>query len=212
MNIIILIAHFSSISVIVPLILAIIQWRRLPVSISSIRWLLISASIIDLLSFIFSKYSIPNHSLGNVYLLIQFSILLYMFSLQFDRTVFFKAAYVAFIIFYFVNLIFFQSFFTFNTNSNVAACLILITVSIMFFYKLLSELKVSNIHRLPILWIAFATLFYYSGNLFLFLASRYLEQSRESYAILWTIHNILNLTKNVLFGIALWQNYKAVRS
>lgn len=213
MDVALFIAHLSSFSVIIPLVLAIIQWKKLPADISILRWLLVTSLITDIVSFILSQVlSIRNHVVGDIYMFIQFSLLLYIFSLQFDRKAILKIAYIALIGFYLIGLFFLENYTASTVNSNAAASLIIIVVSILFFYKLLNELKIVNIHRLPILWISFATLFYYSGNLFLFLAGNYLQQVPESYKLMWILHNILNFAKNILLAVALWQSYRMMKS
>lgn len=212
MDILLLIAHFSSVSILIPLVFAIIQWRRLPADIQALRWLLIICTITEFFSFFSASLAIPNQVVGDVYMFLQFALLLYIFSLQFDRKPVLKIAYVSIVVFYLIGLILAHSYEVSASNLNAITSLIIIVVSIIFFYKLLNELKVVYIHRLPILWIAFAVLLYYSGNLFIFLATPYLEKVPESYKIFWTAHNTLNVIKNTLFSIALWQSYKTMKS
>lgn len=149
---------------------------------------------------------------GDVFMFIQFSILLYIFSLQFSRKKVFIIFYGAVTLFYLFCLVYPDHVPQLLITSNAIDGLILIGVSVAIFYKLLNELKVVHIHRLPILWIAFATLFYYSGGLFVFLSSNYLEVDTKSLSYLWMVPNILNFIKNTLFAIALWQNYRLVKS
>jgi hypothetical protein len=145
---------------------------------------------------------------------LHFITLLYIFSRQFTRKIFFVTAGVLVALFYTAGFFAGTSFATpiiALSRSSAIDGLVLITVCIAFFYKLLNELKIANIHRLPILWIAFATLFYYSGNLFVFLASNYLETYVDSSLLIWKLHNILNVTKNMLFAIGLLQSYRTIK-
>lgn len=208
-----LIAYVCSLSVLLPLVLATIQWRKLPIEISPLRWLLVIAPIADISMLTLSRvFKARNLMVGDIFMFIQFSILLYIFSRQFSRKVPFIIFYAGVVIFYIVCFVWPDSVPPLLIGSSAVDGLILIGISITIFYKLLSELKVMHIHRLPILWIAFATLFYYSGSLFVFLSSNYLEGDREALSYLWMVPNVLNLIKNVLFAIALWQNYKLVKS
>lgn len=153
-----------------------------------------------------------NLVVGMVYLFIQFVLLLFIFSLQFDDKEFWKRVFWISVILYLAGLVILKSSGESLVYLEAIANLVMIIVPLTFFYKLLSELKVINIHRLPILWICFATLFYYSGNLFLFLARDLLARVPESYGLSWILHNILNVTKNILFAVALWQNYRTMKS
>lgn len=208
MDTFLLAAYLSSASVLIPLVLAILQWRRLPVDIAPFRWLLVACVITELLSFLTSRvFSIPNLYLGDAYMFLQFSVLFYIFNQHFGRKKLFGITYVILIVFYFIDFLLFKNF----SLATAIASLVLIIVSIAFFYKLLNELKVYDIHRQPILWISFATLFYYSGTLFIFLARNYLEGVPDSYLMIWMAHNIINIVKNVLFSVALWLNYRTMR-
>jgi|JI10StandDraft_1071094.scaffolds.fasta_scaffold656717_2 hypothetical protein len=213
MSITTLISHISATSVLVPIILAGIQWKRLSGELSLLRWILIASFLADVLSLILIKNSISPTPLGNAYLLIQFSLLIYMFSHSKKKKFILATIYSIYLIFYIINLVFFQSFFEFNTHSIVVSSLILMFISTHYLYKLLNELPIVYIDKLPMLWVAFAVLFYYSGTFFLFLANNYLlKVFEDDYALLWTLHNLLNVTKNLLFAVALWQSYRAMKS
>lgn len=207
-----LFAHFSSLSVLVPLSISFMQWRRLSFQLKIITWVLIFSLLIDGISFIFIHYSITTFLLFNILCFIQLSLFLYAFSLLYNKKWFFKLVYSLFVIFYFINFCWIDGPFVFNSN-NVASSLILIILSIRYLYTLLSELRELHIYRLPMLWIAYGILAYCSGTLFLLLATNYLLTSlKESYGTLWILNNMLNITQNMLFAIGLWQNYRTVKS
>jgi hypothetical protein len=212
MKIPLLIAYLSSLSVIIPLVLAILQWRKLPADIAALRWLLLAALIGD--GIMLSMYLLGKRNLvvGDIFMFIQFTILFYVFSQQFNNKLLLKTAYGTVLLFYLATLLFHESIPDSLIGSNGVDGILLIIVSIVLFYKLLSELKILNIHRLPILWIAFATLFYYSGGLFVFLSAGYLEGDTQALAWIWTVPNVLNIIKNLLFAIGLWQSYRTFRA
>lgn len=199
-------------SILIPLSLAILQWRRLPKDIALLRALLICTALCDIAMLMLGLvFSLPNLFVGNVYMFIQFGLLLYIFSRQFQSGKSLNAIFGTLVLLYGIGLISSRNQTDLTSIVNALSSLVLIVVSIMFFYKLLNELKFEKIHRQPIVWIAFATLFYYSGNLFIFLAFNYLIET-GSLINMWSLHNILNITKNILFAVALWQNYRVVRS
>lgn len=204
--------YISIFSVLIPLSLAIVQWKKIPREIATLRWLLIAGLILDITQRTLGILKQRNEWPGDIFMFIQFTILLYIFSQQFDRNTIFKIIYSVAISFCAMIILFVDGAAALIRSSALDG-LVLIIVSIAFFYKLLNELKVVNIHRLPILWIAFATLFYYSGNFFVFLARSYMEQDLETFSFFWTwVHNSLNIIKNILFAIALWQSYRTLNS
>lgn len=209
-----LIAYITISTIFVPLGLAIIQWKKISPDIAALRWLLIASLVFDLVMVIMALQGINNLGVGDVFMFIHFITLLYIFSRQFTGKIFFVTAGLMVALFYTAGFFAGTSFaipIIALSRSSAIDGLVLITVCIAFFYKLLNELKIVNIHRLPILWIAFATLFYYSGNLFVFLASNYLETDVDSALLIWNLHNILSVIKNLLFAVALWQSYRTVR-
>lgn len=210
-----LIAYISISTVLVPILVAIVQWNKIPKEIAALRWLLIASIIFDLIMLKMSSLGMNNLAVGDVFMFIQFIILLYIFSRQFARQILFIAAGLIVALFYAVGLFtddFIAPPVVALIRSGAVESLFMITASVALFYKLLNELKIVNIHRLPILWISFATLFYYSGNLFVFLTSGYLEDYPDTLILTWMFHNVLNVTKNMLFAVALWQSYRTVRA
>lgn len=212
MSILLISVYLSILSVLIPLSLAVLQWKKIPREITELRWLLVAGLVFDIIGRTLGMLSINNLWVGDAFMFIQFTVLLYIFSKQFSAKTPFVITYATIVCFYIVSLFFLSSAMRSLVRSNAVDGLVLIVVSILFFFKLLSELKVINIHRLPVLWISFATLFYYSGNLFVFLAATYLETDQHYLRVFWILHNVLNIIKNILFAIGLWQSYKLVRS
>ena len=205
MNLPILIAYLSVGSILIPLGIFIFKRFRIVMDLAPLIVLLIVSLICDLSSWIFFEFSYP---LVNFYLLAQFSVLYYLFFRHLKRPSILKWIFIFFCCFYIVNISFFQGPFQFNSVSNAFASIILMGLSLYYLFTLLKELPTVTIHLLPILWISFAALAYYGGNFFLFLFSNYLTSGiGESLMILWVLHNILNIIKNILFAIALWQAY-----
>ena len=208
MNLPILIAYLSLGSVLIPLGIFIFKRCRIVKGLAPLIVLLIVSLVCDLSSWILDRYSVNNYLLVNFYLFAQFSILYYLFFKHLKRPSILKWIFIFFCCFYITNISFFQGPFQFNSVSNAFASIILMGLSLYYLFTLLKELPTVTIHLLPILWISFAALAYYGGNFFLFLFSNYLTSGiGESLMILWVLHNILNIIKNILFAIALWQAY-----
>lgn len=213
MGITLFISYVSLASILCPLWVAVIQWSKLPKEISPLRWILIVSLLSDVLSLIVIRFSMSSYPLGNIYLFIQFTVLFYILSFRIKNKISLVVVYGLYVLFYSINVILFQSFFEFNTNSIVVSSLILIFLSTNYLYRLLSELPTVYVHKLPMLWLTFAVLIYYAGTLFLFLANNYLVRVLgDSHSMIWILHNILNISKNILFAVALWQSYRTTKS
>jgi len=209
----IIIAHLSFGSVFVPLGVALIHWRSLESELKFLRLILLVSLLCDALSIVFVTYSINTHLIGNIYLLLQFSFLYKILTDQLQRRKYLITIYLTFVAFYIANMAFYQGPFKFNSVSNVAASFILMALSLQYLYHLMAKLPIMHIHRLPMLWISFAVLGYYAGTFFLFLISNYLvEGAPASHRMMWMLHNVLNIVKNMLFAIAIWQSYRTTHS
>lgn len=208
-----LIAYTSIGSVLIPISVVLAHGKNMPRELRPLLWILITSLLCDLASIVLSRYSINTFLILNIYWFIQTSLLTWMYRKYFHRKQLVNFIYFFFVAFYLINILFFQGPWVLNSISNVLASLILILFCMYYFYRLLNDLPTVHIHSLPMLWISFAVLVYYAGNFFLFLASNYLiEDAREMHRMAWILHNLLNITKNILFAVALWQSYRKVKS
>jgi hypothetical protein len=207
-----LIAYSSIASVLVPLGIAILHGKTMPKEFKPLYLTLVISLTCDISAFFLVRYSINTHWIGNIYLAAQFSLLVLIFRKQFHLKRTIDIIFAFFILFFVVNISFFQGPLTFNSVSNVVASLVLIGFCLFYFYRLLNDLPIIHIHQLPMLWISFAVLTYYGGNFFLFLVKNYLTYGDAgSHKLMWILHNLLNIIKNILFAVALWQSYRQAR-
>src|SRR5688572_14322987 len=208
-----LIAYSSIGSVFIPLTIAAAHWKKMWNEWKPICLILIIALAADLLSLVFVQFKVNTYLIVNIFLIAQFSLLIINFRKQLRNPRVANIILVLFILFSIINISFFQGPLVFNSVSNVVACLILIAFCLFYFYKLLNDLPIVHIQHLPMLWISFGVLTYYGGNFFLFLVKNYLTYGDTGHhKVMWILHNLLNITKNILFAIALWQSYRKVKS
>ena len=86
-------------------------------------------------------------------------------------------------------------------------CFIFTSYCLFLFYYVLKNLVFDNLLSSPIFWINTGILFYFSGNLIIFIFSEYIANHRSpSYILLWkSIHTFFNVSMNFLFGIGFWK-------
>jgi hypothetical protein len=213
MSYIIFIAILSVGSVLLPLTLAGLQWKKLSGELFALKWLLIASLLSDVLMFFAGVYFKNSYPVGNVFLIFQFSFFLYIFSLYRKRKDVVLIIWITYLTYYVLDVIFIENFFRVVPYASAIASFILILFSFQYLYKLLSELPTLHIQRLPMLWVTFSILLYSGGTLFIFLANNYLLTTHTDWQHgMWVLHNIFNILKNILFAIALWRNYKMVKS
>ncbi len=208
MKIEIIISGVSLSSGLVPLLIGLFQIRILSHDLRLVILTLSLSLLADLLLLFLWNLSINNWWIANIFLLFQVFLLYKYFSETYPNKLFTITAYL-FLLFALINFIFIQGPFSFNSYSDYAGAIILLLYSLYSLYRLLKELPVENIHQLPLLWISFGVLVYYAGTLFLFLFNNYmLTYYLKTHPSVWILHNILNVIKNLLFAVALWQPYR----
>ncbi len=205
------IAYISFLSALVPIVLGIIQLKGLGFQLKILISICIVAITSDLLALLLLKNSINNWPVLNIFLVIQITLFLIFLdvNLKIKR---FKYFLIIFLLFAVFNFLFIQSYSAFNSYSSYIGAVLLTTLCLIYLYRLLRDLLTIDIYRFPQLWIVFSILIYYGGTLFLFLFNNYLlSLSIVSHKAIWILHNSLNILKNLLFALALWQHYRNVR-
>ena len=105
-------------------------------------------------------------------------------------------------------MLFFQPLIVFPSSILFLECITLILISLLYYKRLLDEMKVEQLTRSSIFWVVNAIFFYFSINLFMYLLSNYLET--EVYQIAWVIiHNLNYLLRNILFTLGIWYSRKS---
>ena len=208
-----IVSYVSMGSILIPLGFAMVHGKAMPVEFRPLYLTLILSFVCDVLAYLLARNGINTHWIGNIYLATQFSLLTLVFRTQFRKRILVDIVLFSFLIFFITNISFFQGPLVFNSVSNVVAGLVLIAFCLFYFYRLLNDLPAVHVQQLPMLWISFAVLTYYGGNFFLFLVKNYLTYGDAgSHKVMWILHNLLNVIKNILFAIALWQSYRKVKS
>ncbi len=150
---------------------------------------------------------INTYPINNLFSLAQSIMLLFIYREAFSwprKPVFFAAG--IYTILFLLNYFLIQTPYKLNSYSYTISGLMLLVASLLYFRFLLKNLPEPFVHRSPLIWINIAVLIYFGGNLFLFMLYNYFVSA------IWILHNILNITKNVLFFIAIWQSQRKINS
>jgi hypothetical protein len=85
--------------------------------------------------------------------------------------------------------------------------IVLTGYSLFLFYYILKHLIYVNLLKEPVFWINTAVLFYFSGDLVLFVFKDYIvTHYSERYDLFWAItHTFFNVLMNVFFSIGFWK-------
>lgn len=204
-----LFAYFSSLSAFLPLLLGLTHSKRIPSNLKCIVWLSAASVFADALSLLLLNRDISNWFIVDLFFIVQFSLLYTCFRSSLSNR-YLEISFWLFFVFAIVNYAFLEQQNTFNTTTAYVGGIFLMSVALFYLQKLLRENVRESVTNLPLLWISYGILTYYSGTLFLFLFNNYLVMHYpQSHYFIWMLHNILNIAKNVFFSVALWKSYKA---
>jgi len=202
-------------TILIPLIIFCLDLNRQP---NEIRWLavlLLYAFFCDLLGpILFFNGSNPNYA-STLYWLFSTILLsgFFMRILQIRSAgPFFISLNILYLIFAFSNALWIQKSML-NTYTVIAQSIIVLALSIRYFYKLLKELPTQQLHKLPLFWIVSAFFFTYAGKLVVYTVTHYLTHFEDDdLRIIWTFHNFLTIIVNLLIGYGAWINHKQLKS
>jgi hypothetical protein len=205
---ILLFGHISSTSALIPFLIGIFSLKDHSSESKLILSLILFSILSDIIALTILKFGITTWPIFNLYYLIQFVLLSKVYILVlYPKGI--NMVLISFIVISILNMVFIQGPFLFNTYTTYIGGLILITYALLYLHKLMREIPVEKIENLPMLWITFAVLTYFGGTSILFLFNNYMIANQpENHQIIWLLHNVLNILKNILFAIALWKDLK----
>ncbi len=115
---------------------------------------------------------------------------------------------ISFIIFAIINAFFIQNLYEFNTYASGIEGILVIGLSLLCFYKMLIELDTRTPTKQPTFWINSGFLFYFAGNLFVFILSNFIKGDNYLLSLAWGMHAFLMLVLHIFIGIGLWHSHR----
>lgn len=100
-----------------------------------------------------------------------------------------------------------QPFDTFNDYARTLESIVIIALALLFFYRILVEMKIVRLEQSPVFWVNAGLLLYFSGGSLLFsLSNMMLRVDATKTIYLWGIHGMFYLVLYLLITIALWKD------
>jgi hypothetical protein len=184
------------------------HWKTLDIKLRGMVVLFFASVVADVLSLLLIRIKVTNLPVGNLYIIIQYIIIFGILDHAKARPAL-RLLFACCLLFSLGNFAFIQTAFSFNSYTFYATAITLMVAAIAYLAYLLTELPSERIQSFPMFWIAFGTLAYYSGTMFLFLFNNQLvEHFPQTHQRLWVVHNTLGILKNVFFFLSLWVNYR----
>ncbi len=195
--------YISVSSVLLPAIIGLVKFSNLSKILKTLGIFLFIVIPIEGTATYLALNNMNNLTLLHGYTIIEFTFLSAMFYQSFDHKSLRKstlALIVAFSAFAIVNAFFIQGIDQLNSYSRGTECVLIILMSLAYFYEIFKGMKILRLEQHPMFWVTTGALLYFSGNLLLFLFYR-----SDMWAI---IHSVLNIILNVCFAIAILKDAK----
>jgi len=167
-------------------------------------WFTVLNLLTEIITFLLSRYTINNHWVLHIYDLLEYCILILMFSRwQPERRIsdFLKLSMPVFVIFWIVSKFTIESLSGLSNYVHPAACLIFIIVSILTLYQLVKS-ELSKLVKVPRYWIVSGVLLFFAGSIMFYLLENEFASLRYDDAILiMKVHWSVGALVNVIYSI-----------
>ena len=169
---------------------------------------LILVVVAQLISHFTKIYGIKNLPLLHIYTVIEFSWITWFYHIAMPTYLPRKVAVGTIVLFTtaaLLNTIYLQPVTQFNTYARTLASIIVITYALIYFYKVISEVQITNLEKDPIFWINTGFLIYFSGSTLLFVFSNFILPFKTSLNIyVWALHAIFNILLYLIQSVGIW--------
>ncbi len=168
-------------------------------------WVILLYLVASFLTDIFIEFKFDRFYCCSFFTWVEYGIFSYFFYLTFN-TPSFKRLVAWLFPFFTVVLIYcvindYKSTNNFDYLSSSFESILLIIISILFFYEQITNPEVAFLYSSKTFWIICAILIYMSATLFLFISSSLPSESMANNPF-WLINTVATIIKNLLFGIA----------
>jgi hypothetical protein len=191
---------FSSISGLFPVVAFVYNFKQLDKIFKIIAAFFITASLFDIMLWLLPAWGIGDNAPAvHVFVMINIAFFGVIYYVAFFDQRLKRLTIVLCAIAFLVAVYFTKNINVYPSESNTASCIIFITLSLIFFFQLLSRQEFVHIEKQGLFWFNAGVLFYFSVNVFLFmLFNKIPKAEQESYFI---IHSITNIIANLLYTI-----------
>jgi hypothetical protein len=205
--------YFSAFFVVIPVVLGFISKIQKQKSLIFIFYLQCITFFIEIINSLLAYNNNNSMMIVNLFTLIEFFFILWFFKSFFDK--FFRPFFHVFLFFFFLLFIIYTGFVSNDIkiidNLSVSIeSIILIIYSLFSFYIIMKKMIYENLLSTPFFWINSAILIYFSGNLFFFAFSNYLQKHSDQslFLQLYIIHSIFNILYYITLSIGFWKARK----
>jgi hypothetical protein len=205
MSITLILVYLSIVSGILPLLAALYNYRQLDSVLKLFTLLCLVSLSFDVLEYISTKLGVRNNCpLFHLYVLLAVLFFTVIYYRAFYESIFKTIALILgglALVAVICNAIFIEHIWVYPSISNTVSCLLMIILSLTYFFQLLTRQEFVHIDKQALFWINTGVLFYFSINIFLFMLYNKIDPSvRNDY---YMIQSGANIIANLLYSVGL---------
>ncbi len=204
-----LISLVSAISVVVPILAALVKYEMLNPVLKALLIFLLVCAVSDLLCAIYYEKKHLLNIFLNAFTVVEAYLIFYIYSKELDHSI---LAILAIVVISVVSCVQFFFFNLINSEdvvvTTVEAGLVTILASISI-YKHLRDENLNHPTQFYFFWINLSFLFYFGAGLLLFAAGDFITHASRNIAyLLWSLYLVINIGCNILFAVGTWKIQK----
>lgn len=200
---------YSSYVVLLPLLVAVIRYRRLTSALKMIGVYVLLGTFVQAIAAIMSANKQNNLPVLHVYTILEFTCFVWFYRLlreKFIQNRVFLALVIGFPILAILNALFLQTIYEFNTYARSLEGILLIILALRWYYRALEELKIQRLQDDAVFWVNTAVLLYFSGSALLFGFSNYTLPFQKSLKVyIWAFHALFSTLLYLFITVGLWK-------
>jgi hypothetical protein len=207
-----LLTYTSLLSVVLPICFSIIRLKNLSLSFRLLFLFLLIALLTEIVSFYFSRSNKVAYNLTqNSYTLIEGILLSLIYYIEY------KSKLTRRIILLFIIYLIIHTFIKLCNDSSATQnaiiiwieCLVMMGLSLSFFFGIFAELTIPRGVEYPFFWFNCSILFYFATSIILFLFLEHLaDMDKATFSKIEGLNFLANIVHNSLFAIGIWKTKK----
>jgi hypothetical protein len=201
------IAYVYILSIVAAFFLGSIRIKKLDRGMNLFFWFIVLNLLTEIITFILSRYSMNNYWVLHIYDLLEYCILILMFSnWQVEQNIskILRSSIPFFILFWVFSKFTIESISALSNYVHPAACLIFIIVSILTLYQL-GQSELSKLAKVPRYWIVSGILLFFAGSIMFYLLENEFAVLQYIDAIMvMNVHWSVGLLVNAMYSIGFY--------
>lgn len=203
------IVRFTSIfSLTLPLIAYVLRRKEGSTQHHIIGVLIIALALCESIAALRGSQKASTALVANFYGIVQFFLLSWFYVEVLFKKLFAKYFFIGtgvYIVTYITVLFLGEGFFDFQSSMWAVSGLILFIYAGAYNRYITLKLPAEEPYIISTFWINIANSFYFSSTMFLFIAENYFPELTGSAREIWMLHNVCNISKNVLYAVGLYK-------